>query len=282
MQDKYNQGFAAPPGYGAAQPPPPPGFIPTGSGAPGQFPPFGGVYNDGNTVESNAFLGGGSAFSEIRIRHQFIRKVYSLVSLQLLITLAFCALFKFADPVRGFFEQNVWLLYVSMFGTIIVMLVLACCESVARSFPINLILLFFFTLMESLLVGCITTRYKTDTVLIAVGLTCLVVVGITLFAFQTKIDFTGCGIYLFVLGLILFGFGLLAILFRSEVLQILYAAGGTALFSFYLIFDTQIMMGGKHKYAISPEDYILAALNLYVDIINLFLMILRLVSAVKD
>jgi protein lifeguard len=32
---------------------------------------------------------------------------------------------------------------------------------------------------------------------------------------------------------------------------------------------------GKHKYSISPEDYIMAALNLYVDIINLFLMILR-------
>jgi FtsH-binding integral membrane protein len=41
-------------------------------------------------------------------------------------------------------------------------------------------------------------------------------------------------------------------------------------------------MGGKLKYSISPEDYVLAALNIYLDIINLFLMILRLVSAAKD
>jgi FtsH-binding integral membrane protein len=178
--------------------------------------------------------------------------------------------------------SNIWLFYLALVGTIIIMLVLACCESVARSYPVNMILLMAFTLMESLLVGCITTQYKTDTIFIAVGLTIVVVVGITLFAFQTKIDFTGCGVYLFVLGLVLFGFGLLAILIRSQILNIVYAACGTALFSFYLVFDTQIMMGGKHKYSISPEDYVMAALSLYVDIINLFLMILRLVSAAKD
>ena len=47
----------------------------------------------------------------------------------------------------------------------------------------------------------------------------------------------------------------------------------------YLVYDTQIMMGGGKMYAISPEEYIFAALNLYLDIINMFLYILQLVSA---
>jgi len=34
------------------------------------------------------------------------------------------------------------------------------------------------------------------------------------------------------------------------------------------------MLGGKHRYALSPEEYIFAALNLYLDIINMFLYIL--------
>lgn len=42
----------------------------------------------------------------------------------------------------------------------------------------------------------------------------------------------------------------------------------------YLVFDTQLMLGGKHRYALSPEEYIFAALNLYLDIINMFLYIL--------
>jgi FtsH-binding integral membrane protein len=239
------------------------------------------VYNDGYTVESG-FLGDQSSFSDIKIRHGFVRKVYGIVSFQLLITVAFIALIKFTPPITAFFVANVWLLWLFIFGTFIVMIVLACCESVSRTYPLNMILLFVFTIMESVLLGVITIRYKTDTVLIAAALTTLIVIGLTIFAFQTKIDFTGLGTYLFVMCLVLFGFGLIALILRSNIMHIIYAALGAGLFSMYLVFDTQLMLGGKHKYSISPEDYIIAALNLYVDIINLFLMILRLVSASKD
>ena len=50
----------------------------------------------------------------------------------------------------------------------------------------------------------------------------------------------------------------------------------------YLVFDTQMMLGGKHKYSISPEEYIFAALNLYLDIINLFLYILAIIGSARD
>ena len=32
---------------------------------------------------------------------------------------------------------------------------------------------------------------------------------------------------------------------------------GAFVFTLYLIYDTQIMMGGKHEYALDPEEYIL-------------------------
>ena len=47
----------------------------------------------------------------------------------------------------------------------------------------------------------------------------------------------------------------------------------------YLVVDTQQMVGGKNrKYSISPEEYIFAALNLYLDIITLFLLLLQLIG----
>jgi len=49
----------------------------------------------------------------------------------------------------------------------------------------------------------------------------------------------------------------------------------------YLVFDTQLMLGGKHKYALSPEEYIFAALNLYLDIINLLLFVLQIVGRAR-
>ena len=42
----------------------------------------------------------------------------------------------------------------------------------------------------------------------------------------------------------------------------------------------QMMMGG-HKFAISPEEYVFAAIAIYLDILNLFLRILRIMSLAK-
>ena len=64
--------------------------------------------------------------------------------------------------------------------------------------------------------------------------------------------------------------------------MIAYGSIGALIFSLYIVFDTQLMMGGNHKYSLDPEEYIFAALNLYLDIINLFLYILMIVGAVKD
>lgn len=77
--------------------------------------------------------------------------------------------------------------------------------------------------------------------------------------------------------IVLFLMGILAIFF--PVLKVIYAGLGAVLFSVYLVYDTQMMMGGNHKYSISPEEYIFAALNLYLDIINIFMFILSLLGS---
>ena len=59
-------------------------------------------------------------------------------------------------------------------------------------------------------------------------------------------------------------------------------AAGAFVFSLYLIYDTQLMMGGKHKYALDPEEYIFAALNIYLDVINLFMYILMIVGGSRS
>lgn len=60
-----------------------------------------------------------------------------------------------------------------------------------------------------------------------------------------------------------------------------YGTAGALIFSMYIVYDIQLMMGGNHKYSISPEEYIFASLSLYLDIINLFMYILMIVGAAK-
>ena len=61
-----------------------------------------------------------------------------------------------------------------------------------------------------------------------------------------------------------------------------FGAAGALVFSLYLVYDTQLMLGGKHKYALSPEEYIFAALNLYIDVVQLFMYILMIVAGSRS
>merc|ERR1712045_453911 len=115
-----------------------------------------------------------------------------------------------------------------------------------------------------------------DEVLMAVGVCAAITLGLTIFAFQTKIDFTAMGGGLIAVLMCFMIFGLIALFFpASRTLNLVYASIGCIIFSLY---DTQLMVGDSHKYSLSPEEYVFAALNLYLDIINLFMYILSIIG----
>ena len=63
---------------------------------------------------------------------------------------------------------------------------------------------------------------------------------------------------------------------------IVYNAIGVTVFSLFLVYDTQVILGGKHRLAFHPEDYLFAALSLYQDVIGMFLHILSLFGGRGD
>ncbi|XP_035824837.1 protein lifeguard 1 [Aplysia californica] len=222
------------------------------------------------------------SFGEKNVRLGFIRKVYSILFVQIGITGGMISLFLYVDAIRDYSSDNPWMWILSFVLTIIILIVLACCPDFRRRSPLNFVLLIAFTVCEGFLLGTVASQNKTDEVLMAVGITAVVTLALTIFAFQTKWDFTMMGGMLFVLVIVLFCFGILAAIIQSRILSLVYASIGALIFSAYIVFDTQLMLGGKHKYALSPEEYIFAALNLYLDIINLFLFILSIIGATRD
>uniref|UniRef100_T1JKG3 Protein lifeguard 1 n=1 Tax=Strigamia maritima TaxID=126957 RepID=T1JKG3_STRMM len=220
-------------------------------------------------------------FSEKSVRMAFIRKVYAILMVQLAITLAVSSLLIFEPNCRAYSHEHPEMSYIAIAMTFICIISLACCTNVRRQTPTNFIVLGIFTFCEAFLVGSVASFYKADAVAISLGICVIVCLGLTIFAFQTKYDFTMCGGMLFVALLIFVLFGFFSLFFMSRVLEIVYASIGALIFSMYLVFDTQMMIGGNHKYSLSPEEYVFAALNLYLDIINLFLYILTLVSSAR-
>ncbi|CBZ54954.1 Os03g0795800 protein, related [Neospora caninum Liverpool] len=215
------------------------------------------------------------------IRQGFIRKVYTIIALQLITTAAVTALFLFVDPVRAWFLTHGQPVIIAAGVVLLVTSIpLVCCEGASRRFPFNYLLLCVFTLAESVLVAAVTAHYSEKTVLIAVAGTAVITVGLSLFACQVKYDFTSWVGVLFIFALNLMIFGLFCI-FLPKWAQVLYSSLALLLFSIYLVVDTQLIVG-RGKLRLSEDDYIVAALMIYVDIITIFLHLLRLVASATD
>lgn len=223
-------------------------------------------------------------FSSKKIRHGFIRKVYLLLTLQLLFTFGFTSYMVFNDKVKIFVLAFAPVISImSLLLVFPILISIACYPSLGKKYPLNYILLFLVTIGMTGTVMICSATVKTEAFMFAFGITAVVTSGLTLFSFQTKYDFTGWGVYLFVGFLILFILGILGIFMPGKIFTLLYAGLGTLLISFAIIVDTQLIVGGKHrKYEYSIDDYIFATLTLYIDIINLFLMVLSLVSNSSD
>lgn len=175
-----------------------------------------------------------------------------------------------------FVRQNPVVMGVAVIVNLVVLLSMACCETARRSFPINFVCLGLFTVTMSLLLGAISSTMDANLVLMAVGITALLVISLSIFAIQTKYDFTAwrgvliaCVISLIILA---FAGAFLRAAFGETAISIF----GALIASFLLIYDTQLIIGGTHKYQFSPEDYIFAALTLYVDCVRILLYVLRL------
>lgn len=85
--------------------------------------------------------------------------------------------------------------------------------------------------------------------------------GLTLFTFQSKYDFSGMGPWLFGGLIALMMTGLVGFLFPfNRTMDLIYAIGGTLLFSGYIVYDTY-MINRK----LSPDEYIMGAISLYLE-----------------
>ena len=238
---------------------------------------------DGESGDTMGLTSSGD-FSEERIRKGFIRKLYGIVTIQLAVTMGIMGIF-FAETVKEYTNLNIWVFWTAFFILIGLLIGLTCCGDVKRQSPHNIILLSVFTVAEGLMLGAACSTFNAPSLIVAIGICTLVALGLTLFASQNRIDFTTCNGLLFTLLLCLIIFGLSCAIFRSQIMNVVYASIGAAIFSCYIVVDAQLMMGGvcphgnpeSHIDSMihDPDEYIFAALNLYVDIINLVRVILK-------
>jgi len=118
-------------------------------------------------------------------------------------------------------------------------------------------------------------------VLIAFGICAFLVACLCLFARFAPCDFTSCYTLIFILILALLVLGILAIFIRG--LWIVYICLGVIAYSIFIVYDLQLIIGGKiHKNQYDELDYIIASMILFHDVVHLFMFILQLAGWIDD
>lgn len=253
----------------------PPSYVDEPSASTDQAALLGAPRSSEDNIPDDFKFGGMVAEATIDIRMAFVRKVYAILSVQLIATAILSSVSFFSDSYKSWIQTNQWMMWISLFGALGFM---GLTYWKRKSYPTNLLFLAGFTGLEAYSISVIVSFYQSKIVLQAVLLTAGIFVALTLFACQTKYDFTSWMPYLFggLWALILVGFMAAFFPYNSKV-ELAYSVIAALIFSGYILVDTQLIMRHYHV-----EEEIAAAISLYLDIINLFLAILRILNSQQN
>lgn len=221
------------------------------------------------------------SFTDKSIRQSFIRKVFAILCVQLAVVAGLIAAFVFQSNVKLWVRQNSWAYFVSYIVFLVTYLAIACCPSVRRKSPANFIMLGLMTLAIGYMTAMISSFHDTKIVFIGMGICAAVCASIILFSMNTKYDFTSWVGVMFVIFMVVFFFGIFAIIFRSQIMYAVYGGLMALIFMVFLAIDTQMLVGGK-RIEMDPEEYIFAATQLFLDIIYIFWFILQLLGLLNN
>lgn len=206
----------------------------------------------------------------------FVRDTYMYFALSLVA--ATLGAYLGATYLASYLVGNIWASLGILAVEIILIMVLNTKREVTNG---AIAMLFTFAFISGLsLTGIIhiTLQHSAGAEIIAQALflTTLAFAGLSVFAFTTKRDFSVFSKALFIVLLVVIGASLLNLFFQSPVLHLVISGVSAILFSFFIIYDTQMIIRGAYQTPIQ------GAIALYLDFINLFISLLNILRSVRD
>ena len=122
------------------------------------------------------------------MRLGFIRKVYSVLTFQLVLTVLIASI-GFIDSVKNYYMNNWWPFWVSFGIMIVTCIAISCFKTAARTVPTNYILLFLFTASESIIISFLISAINDPKIIAIAAISTIVVTSVlTIYACTTKTD----------------------------------------------------------------------------------------------
>jgi modulator of FtsH protease len=211
-----------------------------------------------------------AGMSSVSTKNMVLRNTYTLLSL----TLVFSALTAFLGmryPVGG------W----GLLGVFVVAIGLLFATRAYRNSPVGIALVFGFTGLMGYSLGPTLNHYLSlahgsETVGLALLATGASFLGLSAYVHVSKRDFSFLGGFLFVglIGLVIVS--LIGLFFPVAGLSLVLAYFSALLFSGYILYDTSDIVSGRET------NYLMATINLYLNLLNMFTAMLRIVTGFRE
>jgi len=205
-------------------------------------------------------------------RATLVRRTYGLVFLSVVVTMLGAG-FAFTQPalMQGVVNHP-FITFLCMFAPLIM------AQRAARQFPRNIAFTFLFTFVEGIWIAPFLLMAETNQPGV-VGEAALITFGafgvLSLYATVSRRDFSAWGSFLMVGVVVLFITMLISAFMHTAAGGLWISAVGVLLFSGLLVFDTwRLLRSGQF----GQDDYVLAAVQIYLDLLNMFLFVLTLLG----
>lgn len=216
-----------------------------------------------------------SDLSQKDSRLGFVRKVFGILSVQLLFTFGMVLLAQLNKPwmVSLLSSGLATPIYYCLFGLAMVStLFMELRPDINPMLP-----LLFFTLAESGMVSIFASMFKPMSVLVTTLQTAVATGGLALYSVsRPNMDMDVMGSILGTVGAILFT-GIVMGWLGLPINDVLLSSVSTLLFSGFIVYDVRRICNGDHPgHTFQSNEYCRGAMHIYLDIIGLFINLLKL------
>jgi FtsH-binding integral membrane protein len=207
-------------------------------------------------------------------RATLVRRTYTLVFASVIVTMIGAAFGLSQPALMGAVARHPIIAFLCMLAP------LWLAMRAPREFPRNILLTFLFTFAEGVWLSPILFIYgRTQPGVIGqAALLTLSSFGVlTLYATASRRNFSAWGGF-FTVGLwVLIATALLNLFFQNPAASLWISAGAVLVFSGLLVYDTW-----RLRNVFGPDDYVAAAVHIYLDLINMFVAILNLLGGRRN
>lgn len=207
-------------------------------------------------------------------RATLVRRTYLLVFASVLVTMGGVSFAMSTPPLLAWTARHPIITMLGMFVP------LMAAMKFRQVFPTNIGLVFLFTFIEGIAIAPLIYLYnqaQPGIVGQAALLTGTTFGVLTLYAFVSRKDFSAWGGF-FTVGLwVLIATSLLNMFFRNPTASLWIAGATVFVFGGLLVFDTW-----RLRNVYGPNDYVQAAVAIYLDLLNMFLAILSLLGGRRE